>query len=164
MPNFNNIYLVRHGSYEFDTQDLTARGVREAQQAGEQLASSELGEEVVLISSDQPRALNTSNIIAAAINAVVLPSRRLNIIGNDPTGVESLDEMLDLSLADTGAPLRGSGLIVVAHQPLLRVAEPGNSITYGHITHYQPQSWRNPEYNIHEKARLDIALGKVGLR
>ena len=165
MLSFGKIYLVRHGSYNRSPQELTAEGRAESESAGRQLLSVGVEQGATLLSSSALRALQTSAIIESIIGMAVSrsSSKRINIIGNDPRGVESLDEMLEVALAEAGAETNGKSLIVVAHQPLLEIAAFGARVANGQVVEYQPQTWQNPEFNSWEQKRLGIQLGAVGL-
>jgi len=162
MLSYDKIYLVRHGSYNHSPQELTAKGRAESEAAGQRLLAGGV-KEATLISSDEPRALQTSAIIASMIETAVVPSKRVNIIGNDPRGVKSLDEMLEVALSEADVEATGESLVVVAHQPLLETAAFGARIANGEVVVYQPQTWQNPEFNTRNQEYLHKKLGTAGL-
>ena len=163
MLNFDKIYLVRHGSYERYSQELSAAGIEQSERAGQQLLSAGAKREVTVLSSDAQRALQTSTIIASILETTVMPSKRINVIGNEPGGVGSLDEMVEIALAEAGAKPEGESLIVVTHQPLLQIAAFGAKVANGQIVEYQPQTWNNPEFSERAQQYLLGRLGAAGL-
>lgn len=163
MLNFNKIYLVRHGSYNHSPEELTEEGIAQSELAGRRLLAVGVNREATLLSSDAPRALQTSAIIASVIETTVKPSTRINVIGNSPEGVESLDQMVELALAEAGVDSSGESLVVIAHQPLLEIAAFGARITTGQVVEYQPETWENPNLNAFEQNYLSKKLGAFGL-
>lgn len=163
MLNFENIYLVRHGSYTGPPQRLTEKGKEQSRLAGKHLSSAGIKIGATLLSSDAPRALQTAAIIASIIGTEVVPSKRINIIGNDPYGVEYLDEMLEAALAEAGRDTSGGNLVVVTHEPLLAIVAPRVAIANGKVVEYQPETWQNPEFNLTEQEILTEQLKRADL-
>lgn len=147
MLSFDKIYLVRHGSYSHSPQELTIEGKAQSEKAGQELVAAGVRPEATLISSDAPRALQTSAIIASIVETTVVPSQQINLIGNYPESVESLDEMLEAALTEADVTPAGESLVVVTHQPLLEIATFGALIANGQVIEYLPQTWHNPGFD-----------------
>lgn len=166
MADFEKIFLVRHGRHLRPTEELTKDGIEQSEAAGRQLLEMGVGAGAVLLSSDAPRALQTSGIIASFFKGlVVTQSARMRIIGNKPDGVKSLDAMLDAALAETGVVHEGGGsLVVVTHQPLIDIAAGGSEhIENGQVVPYEQNSWNNYLYATWHGASLTRSLGQAGL-
>lgn len=161
MPNFNHIFLARHGEYADRPEQLTVAGVEQATRAAHDLADQQF-ESAIVLSSTAPRAMETAKVFAQKLGTVVVPSVRMNVISNFANGVESLDAALDQALEEAGAATKGDALIVVAHQPLLKIASFGGHIAYGAVIQYQAGTWENPEYTSYQERimnhKLDVAF------
>lgn len=146
------IYLVRHGNYDFTSKRLNAEGIKDSERAAEELMALGLGSTAVILSSDAPRAIGTAEIISQAFGeAKIVTSHRVNLDGNRPDVVENLDSWLEKSLEEEGVSISEQALVVVAHEPLIRVAvhgtcEGSQRIANGQIVQYEPGSWQNQDY------------------
>ena len=145
------IFLVRHGSYDYNTGRLNEVGREQSQQALRELVALGAGNVALVLSSDAPRALETSEIIAEGLGAQVVPSKRMQLSALDPSAVQSLDACISLCLWEWGVP-SSEQLVVVAHEPLLQVAvyqeHKGSTphLDNGAVVKYQPGTWVNPSF------------------
>jgi phosphohistidine phosphatase SixA len=148
-----NTLLVRHGQYEDSTGTLNEEGQAQAKEAARKLVEFGLGS-IAVLSSDVPRALQTGEIIAAELSSPIFSSRRMNIGGNRPEGIEDLDDWLKKALDEAGADIEpNTGLVVVTHGPLIKVALHGTTrsseseeVEYGQVVPYVPGSWNNKDF------------------
>lgn len=130
--NFNQTLMVRHGRYRSGrTEELIEDGVGDSEHARDKLIQRGIGRGAVLLSSTAPRALQTAAIIGEGLSLQVKSSKRIEIIGNYPEGVSSLDEMLEAALSESEASTSGEALIVVTHQPLINIAANRHNVGYG---------------------------------
>ena len=142
------IFLVRHGSYDYNTGQLNEVGREQSRQALCELVALGAGNVTLILSSDAPRALETSEIIAEGLSAQVAPSKRMRLSALDPSAVQSLDSCISRCLQETGMTSQKQ-LVVVAHEPLLQVAVyqqcKGSTphLDNGAVLKYQPGTWVN---------------------
>lgn len=142
-------YLVRHGSYDA-TGSLDAAG-REihAPRARNELINRGLGTSAVLLSSDQPRAVETAQIIGTGLGIELALSNIINRTGNRPWYLRDLDAVIEEALNEAGVAIDGGSqeLIVVTHAPMLAIARGVESkdIRYGEVLEYLRNSWNNPD-------------------
>lgn len=160
----NPIYLVRHGRYE--KGNLTEAGRSEdAPKARDALVAKGIGGKALVLSSSESRAVQTAEIIAEGLGAVVVPSKRIAEGGNHTHGVKDLDEFVAKALAEAGLHKNGESLVVVSHAPMLAVAK-GLSVDdyfqvdYGEIVEYAPGTWRNPDYMVGVEMMIEDALNR----
>jgi phosphohistidine phosphatase SixA len=165
LEDFENIFLVRHGRHLHSTGNLTEDGKAQSENAAQELLKMGVGAGAVLLSSDAPRALQTSGIIASLFKGLkVMPSARMRIIGNEPDGVESLDVMLEAALSEADARNDGGGsLVVVTHKPLIEIATGGDYVDNGQVVPYKQGSWDNYLYETWKGESLTRILGEAGL-
>lgn len=148
---FHDIFLVRHGAYDYGTGRLNDKGREQSRQALRELVTHNAGDVALILSSDAPRALETSQIIADGLGSKIAQSKRIRLSALDPSGVESLDECISQSLLECGMPA-SEQLVVVAHEPLLQVAvhnERKNGTPHfenGAVVRYEPGTWNNLGY------------------
>lgn len=158
-----NIYFVRHGKAGrtrtaggVADEELTFEGVAQAIDAAVYLRETcGLDEQATVLTSSAPRAEQTARIITGIIGIGYGASELVEVSGNNPKGVESLDQMLGYAvrLAGITKPLEeltASGLVVVAHLPVMAIIngehpEEGFDIKNGAVIEYAPGSW-DPKY------------------
>ncbi|MDB5169412.1 MAG: hypothetical protein JWO41_768 [Candidatus Saccharibacteria bacterium] len=143
----HEIFLVRHGAYDYGTGSLNDKGREQSRAALRELVALGAGSLALLLSSDAPRAIETSRIIAEGTGAEVVPSKRMRLSALEPDGVESLDECIQQSLNECGL-LVPESLVVVAHEPLLQTAAYKSWANKPHfdngaVLRYEPGSWEN---------------------
>jgi phosphohistidine phosphatase SixA len=145
----NEIFLVRHGRYGTGGF-LTQEGVEDAERALNELIDNGANEDSLILSSNARRAIETSKIIAQGIGAPIVESLRICKAGLDPNAVEDFDEWIEKSLNEIDCAPPTSSLIIVAHEPLLRVVLSHTiyapSVSNGAVVSYEPGSWRNDDY------------------
>ena len=163
MIEFGHILLVRHGDYDTQPDEqLSAGGKEDSWAAREELIRRGIGSGAVLLSSTAPRALQTASIIGEGLSADVMPSKRIEIIGNYPEGITSFDEELAMALAEADAATAGGALVVVTHAPLIsHVAQ--TPVGYGEIYPYELGTWDNPKYLAFKGRKLQADLVNAGL-
>jgi len=162
--SFNQTLMVRHGSYYSGRAEaLTEDGERESVRARDELIQRGIGRGAVLLSSTAPRALQTAAIIGEGLSLQVKSSKRIEIIGNYPEGVSSLDEMLEAALSESETDTGGEALIVVTHQPLINIAANRHNVGYGEIWLYEPTTWFNPQFSSYDQGRLQEDLAAANL-
>jgi len=142
-------FFVRHGHY--GRVDLSFIGHEQAAQAAEELIHKNLGRNVLLMSSDAPRAAQTADVISEALGTPYFATERLNIAGQTPEVVRDLDEFLHETATNRACDFDSeTQFIVVAHAPLLAVIL-GHApldyemVEYGQIVPYEAGSW-NDQY------------------
>ncbi len=144
-------YLVRHGDYESRTGRLNQDGIAHSEAALGELVAHGLGKTTLVLSSNAPRALDTAGVIAAGLGVEVVPSKRIKAGGNEALAIKSLDDWIMRALEEANTE-RGSGpLVIVAHEPLLRIAayktlKNSPRIPYGHVQPYILGSWVNDDF------------------
>jgi broad specificity phosphatase PhoE len=162
-------YLVRHGHYDHNSDEIDERGAEESKYAAGELSTDYyIGQSALVLSSDAPRALGTARIIAAELDdAPVIPSLRMNLGGNEPEAIRDLDEWILKSLQEAGASLEDkSSLIVVTHEPLIRVAVYGSdrrsnwAISHGEVNVYRPGRWKNTSYHPAAAKQAERLIGR----
>jgi phosphohistidine phosphatase SixA len=163
MAEFENIHLVRHGHYDGNPEQITEKGISQSEEAAQVLASRELGSVAILLSSDAPRALQTAKIISERLSIEVMPSRRLNIVGNNSDGVASLGVVIEAALAENDSPAYGESLIIVAHEPLIRCTNLGAPVANGQVVTYEDGMWLNRYYSDQRAELLNFDLRMAGL-
>lgn len=144
-------FLVRHGDYEHDDEQLTAEGIKQSEAARDELIARELGGRVYLLSSDAPRAMQTAAIIGQGLETPVLlsPQIRRGSLHSDAVG--ALGEFLKQSLViDAGIEAEpDTPFVVVCHAPLVAAFagyKVANDVEKGRIYEI-PCGAANPQYN-----------------
>ena len=142
--------LVRHGGYDHNNGRLTAAGLEQAEMARDILLAKELGTRVIVLSSDAIRAVETSQIIASGLGAVLVYSERIRRGGEQPWAVGNLGEFLEESLradSETTIDTTDSAFVVVTHAPLIAevTAQSSTTVEYGQV-YPVFLDWTNPDY------------------
>jgi phosphohistidine phosphatase SixA len=148
------VQLVRHGDYDFDGPNrghLTVKGREQAELAKDMLLAKQLGERVIILSSDAVRARETSDVIAAGLKAILVHSPRIRRGGENPFAVGHLETFLKDSLqADSESEVdpTDSSFVVVTHAPLIAAvtSQPNPDINYGGV-YTAPSGWTNLGYS-----------------
>ena len=148
-------YLVRHGSYRFDSNKLDTKGIEASNEARDYLLQRGLGDRALVLCSNALRAIETAEIIASGLQVPITSSKRVRIGGNDYIkGIKNLDDWLDLSLAEAGVTIDpDQTLVVVTHAPMIAVAKGQYDLDhstvagYGEVFPYMQGSWQNPGFS-----------------
>lgn len=157
-----DIYLVRHGSYEYGFGNLNDKGMEQSRGAMRELVFRGIGSSALILCSSAPRAIHTSEIIAEGTGCRVVPSDALQYAALDPRGVADLDRCIEKSLLKAGETPTEE-LIVVAHEPLLQTAAYGTTknvphFDNGEIFKYEPGTWQNQDLDLLETAIVEALL------
>ncbi len=163
----NTVLFVRHGNYTGygQAQQLTERGVAESEAAARSIAGFSSENNRIIMASTQPRALQTAEVIMHNLFAdYVYPSRYLDVGGNEPRGIESLDTFIEEAVRAKGLdPAMIGDLVLVTHAPLCALvagfsSRYADSYGHGRVTEYEPHTWNNPEYSDVEAELLQYNL------
>jgi broad specificity phosphatase PhoE len=120
-----DIYLVRHGYYVRDDdtgeQVLTDVGRIQAEAASVKLKEAGLGETAVLLTSTQPRAVQTAEIIGENLRLEPLGSARLAMAGEHTVpGGTKLGDVIQRCFHELDIePPEEAPIIAVTHAPLI---------------------------------------------
>lgn len=140
--------LVRHGRYDRETGLLTPQGRGDILRASNRLTELALGERMLIMSSDAPRAEESARLLALNLPAAqVVIDATLNKQGNRPS-VEDFEGMLEGIAAEHDVVLDDHAqLIVVTHAPLINLAinhslrRADENVQFGQPYPYVPGSW-----------------------
>lgn len=163
MPK-DTYYLVRHGDYDRDTGELNNGGLEQSRQAGDILLSRVLGMEALILTSTAPQTRQTAEILARRLVALQVVSRRIELGGRYPMGIQDLDEFVDKA---GGAFIAGRKLVVVTHAPLIAVAQgqsyrtSSDTVAYGGVFDQEPGSWSNPNYEEFFEIGLEADIART---
>lgn len=159
-----DIFLVRHGSYDYNSGRLNDIGREQSRQALRELVALGAGNLALILSSDAPRALETSEIIATGLGSQIVSSKRMRLSALNPSGVKSLEACIAQSLQE-GAVSAPDQIVVVAHEPLLQVAIHNEYSSFtphfdnGAVVKYEPGSWNNLDFH---EVFADILEAQIG--
>lgn len=157
-------HLVRHGAYERRPERLSEIGKEQVAEARDLLVDKGLGGRALILSSDLPRAIETAEIIAAGLEAPVIPSRRIGEGGNHPRGIKSLDDFIDKALGEAGETLpNDTDLVLVTHAPMLAAIMNVDVkfVAMGEVIEYTVGSWENPKFNEAYQELLEHDIARV---
>lgn len=153
---------------------LSVDGISHVERVSDELLSKGLGEAALILCSNVSLSIETARIIAKGLGTEkVMPSELIRVAGRSPEGVKSLDNAIEVSLADWDINGHPNQLIVVTQAPLLGMIKHRDKrakVPYDQIIGYVPGSWVNPDYDSKSfssqdfELELDITRNKITQR
>jgi phosphohistidine phosphatase SixA len=142
----SDIFVVRHGAYSRPEsgEELTTTGRMQAESAGYGLQAVSPNARWQLVSSDEPRAAQTAEIIGRIVNATPILSRLIARAGDYVEDAAAFETRIRTALEEGGEPYdEHSPLAVVGHLPLLAcvAGDPRAEIGNGEMVQYTPEMW-----------------------
>lgn len=142
-------FLVRHGRYDRQTDELTPDGQQDMLRGHAKLVEHSLGSGALILTSSATRAVQSAGLLYRNIpDSEMFMDDRLATHGNHPYQLDSLDELLHRIAQERGVePDTYNGLVVVTHAPLIHQAVnhslrgANEAIVHGEPYLYELGSW-----------------------
>lgn len=141
-----DIFVIRHGAYSRPRsgEELTQVGRMQAESAGYGLQALSPNARWQLVSSDEPRAAQTAEIIGRIVDATPILSRLIARAGDYNEDAAAFEARIKAALEEGGETYdEHSPLAVVGHLPLMAcvVGDPRAEIGNGETLRYTPELW-----------------------